>query len=271
MTPLYVIAIFVTKHNQEAETMLFLQENSQVRTPKVYAVLSRLHNSAECYYLIMEFIEGVTLESIWASLDDEARKKISSKLANQIRLLRSVPSEGYYGRVNYQGWGSLNNLFRIRVGNTLNGPYNTYEDCISAMYNAAELRAADSDMGPDLQPDAQLYLSQFKRTLSEWGCHEPKLTHLDPKFYNVMVQRTKGDGEGAEDWEVVLIDWADCGWLPAWMQAVSFDQRVGLFDKHWNVDEQAKTRFIKSMSLEESYLEQIAFFRKLKDIQYSPL
>jgi serine/threonine protein kinase len=255
--------------------MLFLQENSQVRTPQVYAVFSHIHNSAhnsaECYYLIMEFIEGVTLESIWASLDDEARKKICSKLSNQIRLLRSVPSEGYYGRVHYQGWGPHANLFRIRLGNTMNGPYNSYEDCISAMYNAAELRAADSDMGPDLQPDAQLYLSQFKRNLSEWECHEPKLTHLDPKFDNIMVQPIKGAGGDIKDWEVVLIDWADCGWLPAWMQAVSFHQRIGLFDENWNVDEQAKTTFIQRMSLEEPYLEQMAFFWKLKDIAYQSL
>ena len=251
--------------------MLFLQENSQVRIPKVYAVLNRLHNSAECYYLIMEFIEGVTLGSIWASLDDEARKKICSKLSTQIRLLRSVPSEGYYGRVNYQGWGPHANLFRIRLGDNMKGPYNTYEDCISAMYNAAELRAADTDMGPELEPYAQLYLSQFKRTLSESGGHEPKLTHLDPKFDNIMVQPIEGAEGDVRDWEVVLIDWADCGWLPAWMQAVSFNHRIGLFDEHGDVDFQARTKFIQRMSLGEPYLEQVAFFWKLKDIRYKSL
>lgn len=147
----------------------------------------------------MEFIEGVTLESIWKSLDDKAREQICSKISNQIRLLRSVPSEGYYGRVNYQGWASLTSLFRTRVRIALNGPYNTYEDCLSAMYNAAELRAADMDMGPNLQLIAQLCLSQFKRTLSKWGCHEPKLTYLDPKFDNIMVQIIKGSEGDVKD------------------------------------------------------------------------
>ncbi|KAF1840885.1 uncharacterized protein K460DRAFT_436368 [Cucurbitaria berberidis CBS 394.84] len=90
---------------QEAEDLLFLQANSQVRTPTVYAVFARETKPSPAYYMVTEFIEGEMLTSKkWLSLSDKARTKICSKLCEQLRLLRSIPSEGYYGRVHNQGW-----------------------------------------------------------------------------------------------------------------------------------------------------------------------
>lgn len=167
----------------------------------------------------MEFIEGDTLDyKKWINLSEEARTKICSKLSDQLHLLRSVPSEGYYGRVHNQGWRPLLCLFRVRA-KEMCGPYNTYENCISAMYTAAKLQASVCHNGKDLTTEADSSLSNFKRTLTACMGHKPTLTHLDPSLQNIIVRPIQGTEEHASDWEVTLIDWADFGWLPAWMQA----------------------------------------------------
>lgn len=270
---LYPVARYIYNFQKEAENLLFLQENSQVRTPKVYAVLARPLGSEECYYLIMEFIEGEILSTeLWMSLNNDAHKKICSKISDQLQLLRAIPSEGYYGRVHHQGFSPAVTLFRVRYKH-MNGPYDTYEDCISAMYTSAEHRVTIMDWGEEHIPEAELYLPKFKRTLSEWGSHEPTLTHLDLQLSNFIVQSGKKSGENADDWEVVIIDWAEAGWLPAWMQAVSLSQRFGLAIGDYKVDKRGTTEFIQRVTqkFEEPYSEQMAFFQDLHIMGYDLL
>lgn len=214
--------------------MLFLNQHSQVRTPKVYAAFSQQGgnplNNPTCedtiyHYLVMEFIEGGSLShERWMVLDQEDQEKICSKIAEQLQLLRSIPSPGYYGRIMHQGWMPTFSLFRIRCADMC-GPYDTYEDCISAMYTTAEARAAVCTIKPEFSAEQRLALTNFKHTLTECAGHEPTLTHLDLKLENIMVRSVQGANGTVEDYDVVLIDWASLGWLPAWMEAVTVLQR----------------------------------------------
>jgi serine/threonine protein kinase len=179
----------------------------------------------EYHYLVMEFIEGGSLShNRWLALDQKDQEKVTLRIAEQIQLLRSVPSEGYYGRIMHQGWEPEFSLFRIRMADMC-GPYSTYEDCIMALYATAEARAAVSTMAPDFYPDQLLALTNLKHTLTNCAGHEPTLTHLDLKLENIMVRPIQGAKGKVEDYEVVLIDWACLGWLPAWMEAVTVLQR----------------------------------------------
>ena len=193
----------------------------------------------------MEFIEGDTLDyKRWKTLGEEACTKICSKLSDQLHLLRSVPSEGYYGRVYNQGWRHRLCLLRGRA-NKMCGPYNTYENCVSGMYTASELQESMWHDGKDLTTEAELALSNFKRTLTTGKGHEPTLTHLDPSLQNIIVRPLQGTEGPESDWEVTLIDWADLGWLPGWMQAVAFSQQVVMFHGWEEPDEHAKIQFWK--------------------------
>lgn len=160
------------------------------------------------FYLVTEFIEGDQYDHAkWVLLPEDERTKICSKIVEQYRLLRSVPGEGYYGRVHNQGWRGLQRLFRL-YGRKPRGPYNTYNEFVSAILETIELQTALSalDEGAWDPPEAA-FLSEARRFLATCPRgHEPKLTHLDPAMRNILIRKVVQD-DGAEDWEVTFIDW----------------------------------------------------------------
>ncbi|EAT80119.1 hypothetical protein SNOG_12306 [Parastagonospora nodorum SN15] len=115
---------------QEAETLLFLQANSQVRAPKVYAAFTRQLFEWTKHFIIMDYIEGETLSGEkWLSLSDTSRSIILSRLCEQFQILRSIPSEGYYGHVHRQGWPPwLSFLRKMQPG--ASGPFDTVGNTI---------------------------------------------------------------------------------------------------------------------------------------------
>lgn len=218
----------------------------------------------------MEYIEGEMLDfAKWMSLTEEDRTTICSRLVEQLQLLRSIPSEGYYGRVNNLGWRRDLKLLR-RPKSSPCGPYNTYEECISAMHRAAEVQVAMCNIVEDLYPHQETLLLKFKPTLTTCNGHEPTLTHLDPSLRNIIVRRTQGSKKHVANWEVTLIDWADMGWLPAWMQAVALDHKVCMFNAHGR-DNLAKQEFMENVTraFQEPYTEQKRLFKAMEGICYS--
>jgi hypothetical protein len=83
-------------------------------------------------------------------------------------------------------WTPCNNVLEMC------GPYNTYENCISAMYTAAKLQASVCHNGKDLTTEADSSLSNFKRTLTTSKGHKPTLTHLDLSLQNIIVRLIQG-------------------------------------------------------------------------------
>ncbi|KAF2726851.1 hypothetical protein EJ04DRAFT_413979, partial [Polyplosphaeria fusca] len=93
---------------QEAENMIFLAEHTRVRVAKVYAVfMDHVDETAheQAIYLVSEFIPGVTLISEYVALmSAKSKKLLCASIADQFRLLRSVPSpDGSFGRIFHQG------------------------------------------------------------------------------------------------------------------------------------------------------------------------
>lgn len=139
------------------------------------------------------------------------------------------------------------------------GPYATYEDCISAMYDSAELSIALNTNQSHLCSEDELLLAEFRRLTTESTGREPTLTHLDSTWANIVIQELPGPEGQESDWEVTLIDWADMGWLPAWMQAVAISRNIGMFtgDPEAPVDFVEKSKAVKlvSRSFEEPFDE----------------
>ncbi|KAF2814554.1 kinase-like protein [Mytilinidion resinicola] len=256
---------------QEAENILFLNQHSQVRTPKVYAAFSQQGgnplNHPMCedivyHYLVMEYIEGGHLDhDKYVALDPEDKDKICAKIAEQLQLLRSIPppSPGYYGRVMHQGWMPGFPVVCV-TRKDMCGPYDTYEDFISAMFTAATGCAAVCEpTSPDFTPVQRLGLTNFKHTLTECAGHEPTLTHLDLKLENIMVRPVQG--VNGIDYEVTLIDWESLGWMPAWMEAVTVLQRSVFATK---LD---KWRFLWGVSqgIKPFHMGPATFFNELED------
>jgi aminoglycoside phosphotransferase (APT) family kinase protein len=236
--------------------MLYLEANSQVRTPKVYAVFT--HNGI--HYLVMEFLEGEVLsDERWLSFSVDARTKILSRLCEQLHLLRSIPSPGYYGRVHRQGWRPDCNLFCASKGQMC-GPYNNYRDMLSASIHKLKVQAVTCYDNPKFLGKEIEYITQFESTLATCSGHEPTFTHPDPALHNIIARPIR-DGE---DWEVTLIDWEDSGWHPAWMQAVAFRLRLDIVDKQ-EINREETDHFVGKVleSFGESYSEQFEVFEQM--------
>lgn len=232
--------------------------------PKVYSAFVRPYEPFDVCYLVTEFIEGETLNpKIWEALDNKAQHIICSKLSEQLKLLQSIPSEGYYGRLHRQGWSPWIPFLRTR-GKDMCGPYDTFDDFISAMYTTAELCQAKSDFSPDFDPWTQEFLSDFKQILGRTSGVTPVLTHMDPKFQNIIITPVSNqNGEEIDDWEVTLIDWDSLGWLPAFMQFAIIC--ASCYPEH----EESWTRRIFA-NFQESYVTEVEFLRKsIETVDYT--
>lgn len=218
------------------------------------------------HYLVTEFIEGDKYDHAkWVSLTEDARTKICSKIAEQYRLLRSVPGEGYYGRVHNQGWRGLQGLFRL-CGRKPRGPYNTYDEFVSAILKTIQLQTALRRFDQEsFNLSEAAFLSEARRFLATCPRgHEPKLTHIDPALRNILIRKVI-QKDGAEDWEVTFIDWAEMGWYPAWMQSIAIQRQTELSKNGEWFEVPERKDFIRKV-LEGSgddYSEYMEFFKEL--------
>ncbi|KAH7090169.1 hypothetical protein FB567DRAFT_617466 [Paraphoma chrysanthemicola] len=268
---------------QEAEDLLWLRKHTNVRAPKLYAIFGRkfrcpgdvIHTK---YYMIMEVLEGETLSPReWSGLNVEQRENIHASMAEQLRLLRSVPSEGYYGRVNEQPYWPRLSLTTTDY-ETPHGPFKTYEDLLTAMLASAEVSAAWGVMigpgclSPDLyEPDQIEQLEVFKDKFRAFGGHEPKLTHIDPGLQNVIIRPLDGETvQAAKHFEVSFIDWSCLGWYPAWMQGTIFAScYTTAFDgpKPFKPRDEEAQRLVSRLEegLGTDFPDVLAFFRILSE------
>ncbi|KAF1844480.1 uncharacterized protein K460DRAFT_354394 [Cucurbitaria berberidis CBS 394.84] len=228
---------------QEAENMLFLREHSQVRVPKVYAAFIDPffvddNLTTEVFYLVMEFIEGITLtQFIFQGLDEKSQMQICSSLGDQFQLLRSVPAppEKSFGRIYHQG---INPRFALTCSRCkeMAGPYNTYSDLISAMHTSAEWDLMMRTNSLEFTSKEAEFLSQFKPSLEVTEEHKPVLTYLDPRFENMIARPITGDDGEVKDWEVTLIDWDLFFWMPVWMQCAALLERIWFWTEESNLN-----------------------------------
>jgi hypothetical protein len=179
---------------------------------------------------MMNFIEGILLDhDKFAGLPIHAQDTICAKVSSQLRYLRELPSEGYYGRPYGQGWlcpppGIDTNTTGTQI---VVGPHKTYEEFCSAINRARQVSRAVSSRGMEWHPKELEFMDKFTSIFPDWEPHEPKFTWIDPKISNVVARQIKGE-DGSEDWEVFLIDWEYCGWYPAWLQAMQVRSRSGI-------------------------------------------
>ncbi|KAF2855896.1 hypothetical protein T440DRAFT_513971 [Plenodomus tracheiphilus IPT5] len=239
---------------QEAEDLLYIEKHSQVRAPILYAAFSRDIAEGDPdtrrYHIVMEYIEGEELSpELWRDLTMESRKTICSKLAEQLRLLRATPAPAYYGRVHNQGFNPCLNLFLNRFRGT-SGPYSSYSDFCKANMVSTSIRLARRTIPLEDQPEKLQVLCDYESQVKSWGYSQPTLTHIDPRFSNIIVRRVQSNQ--GEDWEAVTMD-----------QALNI---CGFVDGVWEDYDKEEEEFIKMVSdgyWEESYDEQVATFAKI--------
>jgi hypothetical protein len=178
----------------------------------------------------MEYFDGLTMNCVmFEKFELKAKQKIWRKIAEQLRLLQSIPppNPSYYGRINYQPWMPYAMLVGC-VGDDMIGPFDTYEEFLQQIWVYFELRgmqrlALRSTQGGckiEEDPVMQIMAASFERFFDKSSvAAEPKLTHMDLKLENMLLVPSHSDpSTELEDWDVVIIDWQDFGWMPAWAQ-----------------------------------------------------
>lgn len=199
--------------------------------PKVYEVCECEPKPSVQFAIIMEYIEGTELRyQDWKNYSEEERTTLCLRIGEQFRLLRAIPSEGYYGRVHHQGWSRKMGMFRTNTKQNC-GPYERYEDFTAAVICAAEVNAMTyfTDEG-GLTENQLLLISEYKRMLEKSTDRTPVFTHVDPALKNILIRRIPATDEQPPDWEVTLIDWAGAGWFPGWVQEGCFEQRLVMYN-----------------------------------------
>lgn len=179
--------------------------------------------------MVTEFLDGDAMSADkFDSMSKIDQDIILQRLGEQIQLLRSVQPEGdgYYGRIDYQGWSRLTTFVRsMKPG--FRGPYN--DDFLAALLEAFEFRFTVSHFEPEWLPRLIEHYAQLKRCLGASTEIKPVLTHFDLKWENIMVWRMeRNTDEKANDWEVALLDWDHAGWAPAYMQKASLLERIAV-------------------------------------------
>lgn len=232
--------------------MLFLEKNSTVRTPKLYAAfmssevdLGDIHAapsdetdekvSKPYYYLIQEFIEGeVVSEFLDSSGDDDSDddghfirpaiiRKIGHLLGEQLQKLRSVQSKSdTFGRINGRPFQHFEPIDRPEGPNYDHwGPF-TYEEFVSRVMHTSKVHTVQSTNDPFHSLERQMFRDAKSVLLDNAGPADriPVLSHLDLDLANVIVKIKYDEGGEALDVEhMVIVNWLHMAWSPPWFEA----------------------------------------------------
>jgi len=204
---------FVVKYGEgidivEGENMLYIQKVTTIKVPKVYALYTELCTGNS--FIIMEFVQGDTLASIWPDLSVTQKSNITTKLRDSYGKLRQLPSPGYFGSL---GKGPLlDEIFWTREKiPSINGPFETEDALNEAM--------AQKYVYDGRKPyKADYYRQSLPHIFRD---HRPKFAHADCQRKNIMVRKfplregfINADQLLEDEFEVTIIDWEKAGWYP---------------------------------------------------------
>jgi len=266
--------------------LLFLQQHQPLlKVPKLYAAFSHQGGNplnqiiepsklSTFYYVVMEFIPGINMRiRHWEKASKEFKSGMLQKLAQQLRLLRSIPAPepSYYGRIDYQSWVPPMGMIGSEALTAPLGPFYSKEPFIESMWTRVLHKLLANDPSDSWNPHYELGLRYLKQTLSRFEGWEPKMTHFDIKLDNMVFRPIKPQKWWqppeiptdpselkAEDYEVVLIDWGEACWMPAWVETQAMRGRTPQRDGLWMLE--------MSKGLEDFYFPELGLVKILKEI-----
>ena len=168
----------------EAENIKFIAEHTRIPVPKIL----NAYEKDGMGYILMDFIEGEKLETVWATLSFEAKDTILSELGDHVHQMRRIETipDSHIGSVT-EGPA----VDRRSMGAIKGGPFKSEDE-----FNAWQL--------DQLQPGIPLFHRDMYYAMHKTD-HRIVFSHGDLGFHNVVVQ----NGHVA-----AIIDWEDAGWLP---------------------------------------------------------
>ncbi|KAH6642740.1 kinase-like domain-containing protein [Boeremia exigua] len=214
----------------EGQTMLFLAQSTLVPIPQVYAIFQTEQNIT---YIVMERIQGSSLDAEWPHMDSTSKKAVTSQLQSILGEMRKLPSPGGYCSVGRQGLPD--NLFWTdNPANPYSGPFNAEAD----LNNALILKYKEQGL-------SRYKTSYYTRTFAEvFEGHKPTFSHADFQRKNILVRNPAAQTDSLHQAdiahsELVIIDWEFAGWYPSYWEYARAIFACGRWDDDWSdwVDE----------------------------------
>lgn len=194
-----VVKAISTADSTEYTTLKFLETKSQsllAPAPAPHGVVA----IGDVWYMFMSFVPGVSLDSVWQSLDQAQRQSLSCDLDAILLELHSIPFERGNALGGVAGQGCKDARRRIRTATV---PIYTSEGLWDFMYGCA--RNQDAVYGKFLR--AQTFPPRNQRIA---------FIHGDFRPANIMVQIL----EDSRVQVTGLIDWEMSGFYPEDLECV---------------------------------------------------
>jgi hypothetical protein len=191
----------------EGENMMFIQENTNIPVPRVYALYSIPSTGKN--YIVMERIQGRTLTSLWPQLTPSEKDSIMTTVRSYFYELRRLPPPDYYGSLGARRL--LDEIFWTREAEpAINGPFAS-EDAI----NEAFARKYVYDGRPPFR--AEFYRQCLPHVFHD---HPPTFTHGDFQRKNIIIEGEVNEAglQTNKEMRVVFLDWEKSGWYPSYWE-----------------------------------------------------
>lgn len=186
----------------EAANLEFLSRQSKIPVPKFYASFS--DPQADNYFIVMQYIEGTTLEQALPTLTPQKKLDIVVQIRNILLDLRSLESPGYLGsvkRLPYQDGV----FYDPETSPPISGPFFSEEEFYANIIRRFE------------RSEPASFVRLIRGLSEKMPRHDIVFTHGDLQPKNIMLQRYQ-EADGAQRCKVVLIDWEISGWYPAYWE-----------------------------------------------------
>lgn len=194
---------FTVKHGEveldEADNMYFVEQHSdgKILTPKLYAAFHDMDTDSN--FIIMEYVPGKSLETVWTDLGEEGRTRVAAQLKGQFAALRSISPEGYYGKL---GRRAYDDIF-LGSDRLACGPFASEPELNAALYGRY------AALHPELAGGRGAFYRDRVFPAAMVG-HPPVFTHGDLQAKNILVR----DADGAP----VVLDWECSAWYPSYWE-----------------------------------------------------
>ncbi|SPQ24223.1 f46cd932-4b93-4b0d-8228-314bcff1d398 [Thermothielavioides terrestris] len=182
--------------------MLYVSDKTTIPIPRVYALFQKEDEHGRmCTYIVMEHVDGQTLDMVWRSLDLEAKEAAASQLRDFMDQLRGLPAPDFFGSLDNRPL--LDYLFFTEEARPeINGPFKTEAEIAEAL--VLKLQRDEADYPAER---AAYYRRVLPSVLQ--GDGRPRFTHADLQTTNIMLR---------PDGTVVLLDWEMAGWYPRYWE-----------------------------------------------------
>jgi Phosphotransferase enzyme family len=191
----------------EAYMLKYATEVAGVKAPKLH----RVYVERTATLMVTAYDEGVSLDTVWDTLNDANKTAIKGELQQELRLMRKCTGS-IIGRVNSKGASDTTITFPDPCHPSLKAT-------CAAFANEGEFDAHKVEEVQKEDPGAAVELQQRIQQLSEGYTQNFVLTHGDLNARNIQVVMASKDDTTEPFWQLSnILDWECSGFFPEYME-----------------------------------------------------